>query len=278
MSNNLKHILFATDGSEFSAGAQRVAIDLAKRCEARLTVMTIVLSTQDLEGVGTHGLRAQMEREAQSRLDAVVAAAGAVGVSCDTQLVYGEEPHQEIVNTAEDLKPDLVVLGRRGKRGLARLMVGHATAHVAGHAPCNVLMVPRAGQLWSQRIVLATDGSAHSAAAAETARAVASQCQMPVTVVSATTRSHSAERKAEARTAVDRVIAALKAAGVACEGVVAEGRPDEVVIETAAGGKADLIVVGSHGRTGLSRLILGSISERIMGQAQCPVLVARAAG
>lgn len=277
MSNNLKHILFATDGSEFSSGAQRVAIDLAKRCDARLTVMTIVLSTQDLEGVGTHGLRAQMEREAQARIDAVVAAAAAVGVACDTQLVYGEEPHQEIVNTAEELKPDLVVLGRRGKRGLARLMVGHATAHVAGHAPCNVLMVPRAGQVWTQRIVLATDGSVHSAAAAETALAVASQCQVPVTVVSATTRSHSAERKAEAQVAVDKVTAALKAAGVACEGVVAEGRPDEVVLDTAAGSKADLIVVGSHGRTGLSRLILGSISERIMGQAQCPVLVARAA-
>ncbi len=278
MSNNLKHILFATDGSEFSAGAQRVAIDLAKRCEARLTVMSIVLSTQDLEGVGTHGLRAQMEREAQARIDAVVAAAGAAGVACDTQLVYGEEPHHEIVNTAEELQPDLVVLGRRGKRGLARLMVGHATAHVAGNAPCNVLMVPRAGQLWSQRIVLATDGSAHSAAAAEAARAVASQCRLPVTVVSATTRSHSAERKAEAQTAVDKVTAALKAAGVDCDGMVAEGRPDEVVIETAAGTKADLIVVGSHGRTGLTRLFLGSISERIMGQAQCPVLVARAAG
>ncbi len=278
MSKAIKHILFPTDGSDFSSGAQRVAIDLAKRCGARLTVMTIVLSTQDLEGVGTHGLRAQLEREAQSRLDAVTTAADAAGVACDTQLVYGEEPHQEIVRTAEELQPDLVVLGRRGKRGLARFMVGHATAHVAGHAPCNVLMVPRVGQVWSQRIVLATDGSNHSAAAAEAARDVARQCLMPVTVVSATTKSHSAERKAEARIAVDNVVASLIATGVVCDGLVAEGRPDEVVIETAASQKADLIVVGSHGRTGLSRLFLGSISERIMGQAQCPVLVARAVG
>lgn len=277
MNKEMKHILFPTDGSDFSSGAQRVAIELAKRCGARLTVMTIVLSTQDLEGVGTHGLREQMEREAQARLDAVVAAASAAGVVCDTQLVYGEEPHQEIVQTAKELQPDLVVLGRRGKRGLARFMVGHATAHVAGHAPCNVLMVPRVGQVWSQRIVLATDGSPHSAAAAEVARDVAIQCQMPVTVVSATKKSHSAERKDEAQATVEKVTAALKAAGVDCDSLVAEGRPDEVVIETAASHKADLIVVGSHGRTGLSRLFLGSISERIMGQAQCPVLVARAA-
>jgi nucleotide-binding universal stress UspA family protein len=278
MNKTLKHILFATDGSEFSAGAQRVAIDLARRCGARLTVMTIVLTTQDLEGVGTHGLREQMEREAQARIDAVVAAARAAGVTCDTQLVYGEEPHQEIVSTAAELNPDLVVLGRRGKRGLARLMVGHATAHVAGHAPCDVLMVPRAGQVWTQRVLLATDGSAHGDAAARAAQAVAAQCNVPVTVVSATTRSHSADRKAEARTAVERVTAELRTAGISAEGLVSEGRPDEVVIDTAASSRADLIVVGSHGRTGLTRLILGSISERIMGQAQCPVLIARSAG
>ena len=105
---------------------------------------------------------------------------------------------------------------------------------------------------------------------------MARQCQLPVTVVSATTRSHSAERKAEALAAVDKVTATLSAAGVTCEGMVMEGRPDDVVIEVAASTKADLIVVGSHGRTGFSRLILGSISERVMGQAQCPVLVARA--
>ena len=141
MSSNLKHILFATDGSDFSSGAQRVAVDLAKRCGARLTVMTIVLTTQDLEGVGTHGLREQMEREAQARIDTVVAAAKSAGVACDTQLVYGEEPHHEIVNTAAELKPDLVVLGRRGKRGLARLMVGHATdLELDGHG--RILVPP----------------------------------------------------------------------------------------------------------------------------------------
>lgn len=275
MNKKLKHLLFATDGSDFSSGAQRVAIDLAKRCGARLTVMTIVLTTQDLEGVGTHGLREQMEREAQARIDAVVTAARAEGVVCDTQLVYGEDPHHEIVSTAAELAPDLIVLGRRGKRGLARLMVGHATAHVAGHAPCDVLMVPRASLVWSQRILLATDGSTHSTAAARTAQSIAAQCNVPVTVVSATTRSHSPERKAEAHATVDRVSAELKAAGIVSEGLVSEGRPDEVVIATATERQADLIVVGSHGRTGLTRLILGSISERIMGQAQCPVLIAR---
>lgn len=275
MSASIKRILFATDGSDYSAGAQRVAIDLAKRCGAKMSVMTIVLTSQDLEGVGTHGIQEQLEKEAQARLDAVAEAARAQDVACDLQLAYGDEPHAEIVAMARELGPDLIVLGRRGKRGLARMMVGHATAHVAGNAPCNVLMVPRLGQTWRKRILLATDGSAHSRAAAEAAGAVAKQCGLPLTVVSATTASHSESRKAEAHAAVAAVAATLEQSGVTCDSTVAEGRPDEVVVETAASRGADLIVVGSHGRTGLARLFLGSISERIMGQAQCPVLIAR---
>jgi nucleotide-binding universal stress UspA family protein len=276
--NNIKHILFATDGSEYSLGAQKVAIDLTKRCHGELHIMSIMLTTQDLEGMGTHHMREEREKEIQARLDKVANAALAEGVPSTTHLVYGEQPQHEIVNTAAEIGADLIVLGRRGTRGLARSMVGHATAYVAGHAPCNVLVVPRAAAVWHKRILLATDGSEHSAAAGETALAVARQCGLPVSVVSATTRSHSDERKAEAKGSVDRKVAKLSKAGISCTGLVAEGRPDEVVIETAISQDADLIIVGSHGRTGLMRLILGSISERILGQAQCPVLVARATG
>jgi nucleotide-binding universal stress UspA family protein len=276
MNHAIKHILFATDGSEYSAGAQRVALDLAKRRGARLSVMTIVLTSQDLEGVGTHGIRAQLETAARARLDAVADAARAQDVECDLLLAHGEEPHAEIVATARELGPDLIVLGRRGKRGLARMMVGHATAHVAGQAPCNVLMVPRVGEVWRKRVLLATDGSAHSRAASDVAGAVARQCGLPVTVLSAVAASHSELRKAEAHAAVAATATRLTQAGIACDSAVVEGRADEVVVETAASQGADLIVVGSHGRTGLARLFLGSISERIMGLAQCPVLIARA--
>ncbi|HRH80958.1 MAG TPA: universal stress protein [Thiobacillaceae bacterium] len=271
----IKRILFATDGSEYSLGAQRVAIELAQRCRAEFHAMSIMLSTQDLEFVGTHQMRESREAEIQARLDTVAEAAKAAGLACTTHLVYGEQPEHEIVNTARGIEADLVVLGRRGRRGLARFMVGHATAYVAGHAPCSVLVVPRTARVWQQRILLATDGSPASEEATRLATDVARQCHMPVTVLSATTASHSAQRKQEARLSVDQAVTALVAAGVNSDGLVPEGRPDEVVIEAARNTGADLIVVGSHGRTGLSRLFLGSISERIIGQAQCPVLVAR---
>ena len=273
MDKPMKHILFATDGSEFSSGAQRVAIDLAKRCGADLTAMTIVLSTQDLEGVGTHGLREQLEEEAQAILAGVVAAAEGAGVGCATQLVYGDQPHQEIIDTALELAPDLIVLGRRGKRGLARFMVGHATAQVAGLAPCPVLMVPRAGELWQRRILLASDGSEACAPAEALSIDLARLCQLPLTLISVVSPSHNAERKAIAQTALDRLLARVQAAGLEGEALLAEGRPEEVVVNTAGDRGADLIVVGSRGRTGLKRLLLGSVSERIMGLAQGPVLI-----
>lgn len=277
MSENIQRILLATDGSEYSAGAQRLAIALAQQCGAEFHAMSIVLTTSDLEGVGTQHLREAREKEVQDRLDRVAATANEAGLTSTTHLVYGEAPEQEIVATADRIGADLIVLGRRGKRGLARFMVGHATAWVAGHASCRVLVVPRLAEMWKSRILFATDGSSHSAAAALAAQVVARQCGLPVVAVSATTKSHSEERRNEAQAAVAEVAARLKVAGVDCEAVVAEGRPDEVVIETAAARAADLIVCGSHGRTGLTKLFLGSVSERIMGQAQCPVLVVKPA-
>jgi nucleotide-binding universal stress UspA family protein len=62
---------------------------------------------------------------------------------------------------------------------------------------------------------------------------------------------------------------------VAVELEVHVGRPDQVIVERAAERGADLIVMGSQGRGGLERLLLGSVSERVIGQAACPVMVVK---
>ena len=58
--------------------------------------------------------------------------------------------------------------------------------------------------------------------------------------------------------------------------MIEEGQPDEVIVGTAAARGADLIVLGSHGRTGMAKLLLGSTSERVINQTTCPVLVVTA--
>jgi nucleotide-binding universal stress UspA family protein len=68
--------------------------------------------------------------------------------------------------------------------------------------------------------------------------------------------------------------AALKE-GVAVKAFVLSGRPADAIIETAQEKNADLIVLGSHGRTGVERLLMGSVAERVIVLASCPVLVVK---
>ena len=63
---------------------------------------------------------------------------------------------------------------------------------------------------------------------------------------------------------------------VSVEGIILEGRPCEAIIDEANEKKTDLIVLGSHGRTGLERLLMGSVTERVIGLSACAVLVVRA--
>ena len=272
---NIKRILFATDGSEYSMGAQRAAIALTKRCHGELHIMSIMLTTQDLEGVGTQNMRQEREKEVQARLDKAAQAALAEGVNCTTHLVYGENPQHEIVNTAAEINADLAVLGRRGVRGLARSMVGHATAYVAGNAPCNVLVVPRGVALKGNGILVATDGSRHGDAAAWAAGLLAQRFNVPLMALSVISPHHNEQRRHEGVLAVERTKAAFADRGVTVVGIVAEGRPDQVIVEEARKADADMIVVGTHGRTGIDRLLMGSITERVIGFADRPVLVVR---
>jgi len=271
-----ERLMVASDGSEFSAGAERVAIAMSVKGGAHLTIMSAVISSPELDDMGPD-VAARAEEEATRNLDRIEAAALARNVACTKVLRYGDDPYREILAESEDSRIDAVVIGRRGKRGLARLMLGDATAKVIGNARCSVMVVPKAADMWSRRVLLATDGSRSSDAAALAAARIARCCGTPITVLSVEVPQHSAERQAEARQVVDRVIAFYKAEGVEAEGLVGRGLPHEVIAQTMRERGCDLVVMGSHGRTGLGRLLLGSNSERVIGQAECPVLVVRGA-
>ena len=221
-------------------------------------------------------LKQEMET-AQAHLDGIKAQAETAGVACETHLIHGQVVDREIVDLADRIKADMIVMGRRGRRGLARMMLGHATAQVIGQAHCNVLVVPRAAKVEGRHIVLATDGSRFAEAAAVTAANLGTFCKTLVTVASVTARDDSPERRAEVEQVVQRVVEHMQSEGLAAEGTVLEGHPAEVIANLAREKNADLIVSGSHGRTGLERILLGSTSERILNETPCAVLVVKAA-
>lgn len=267
-------VLLPTDGSEFSRAAERIGIELCRHSGAKLIVMRMVL-----KGAGFGYLAvepaAKQEAVAAEHLAGIQRQAEAMGVSCSAALRTADDPYKGIVQEAKDAKADVIVMGRKGRRGLARLMLGDATAKVIGYAPCSVMVVPEGAVMWDN-VLLATDGSPYAQAAAEAA-AVMAQCGgFPMAVLSVRVPTHSQERQAEAQIIVDRVLAGLATQGVQANGIVEEGLTDDVVIKTASNIGNTVIVLGSHGRTGFGRVLFGSKTERVINRANGPVLVVKA--
>lgn len=269
-----ERILLSTDGSEFGAGAEAAAIGLAGLWRVPLRAMTMAFSNAEFDAIAPQKAR-EAEAAALAVVERIKARAEAAGLACDTVVRRGDEPHREIVAEARAGNIDVIVMGRRGGRGRARMMVGDATAKVIGEAHGSILVCPKAAGMFSQRIVLGTDGSRFSDAAAIAAGNLARRAGLPVTVAGVMKPAFGEARRAEAKAAVERVVAHFAAEGIDAEALLEEGQPDEVIVRTAATRGADLIVVGSHGRTGMARLLMGSTSERIIGLAACAVLVVK---
>ena len=270
-----ERFLVATDASEYSGGAVREALHMAQKCGARVHVLTVVARDAEYEALGEQLLKREIDTAA-AHLDQVKAQAEAAGLACETHLVQGNEIHQEIANEAERVQADVIIMGRRGRHGLARRLLGDTTVKVIGSAKCSVLVTPRIADITGRHFLLASDGSRYADGAAVAAVNLAKFCHTPVTVVSVTRPGHSEERKREAAQVVRRTVAHLQKEGAEATGTVPHGLPDAVIVETARKVNADLIIMGSHGRTGLERILLGSTSERVINDAPCAVLIVKA--
>jgi nucleotide-binding universal stress UspA family protein len=163
-------------------------------------------------------------------------------------------------------------MGRHGYTGLTRLLMGSVTARVIGHSPVNVLVVPQGVDLTFQRLLMASDGSPFSEAAWTVALSLAQTMGGALIGISVA----SGDRDIGAATEVVRNLeAAAEKAGLRLDTMIPMGRPEEGIVKAATFKQASLIIVGSHGRTGLKRLLMGSVAERVIGDATCPVLVVK---
>ena len=275
MTFSFDRILLATEHTEFDAGAERVAFELAKKCATPLHGVLPMVSNAEYEAVAPERV-AQTEREAYARLTELRAAAAAADVTLDILVRRGEEPFREIIAEAQRCNADLIVARRRGKRGfLAKLMVGEMVGKVATLAPCSVLLVPRAARMWTQRVLAGVDGSAAAHRVAEIAAQIALRCDLPLLIASAAAHDTAADR-ARAESAIASAIAIAQRVGARVEGRMVTGAPDEAIAALAAETGADLIAVGRVGEAGrLHRLLLGGTARRIIGLVPCPVLIVK---
>jgi nucleotide-binding universal stress UspA family protein len=270
--SKLEKLLLSTDGSEFSEGAVREAIGLAKTCKSKLFAVSVVETNTEFEALAPD-LVEKAEKETRALLESIKEKAKKEGVDCETIAHEGEEPYRFVVEEAAKRQAEMIIMGRRGRTGLKRLMMGSVTAKVIGHAPCKVLVVPKAAKVEYKNILIATDGSKYSEAAVREAIGIAKKCGSKVAAVCVATSDAVADL---AKKNVDKVAALGKAEGVAVEAILGTGVPYETIIETAKKRGADLIVVGTHGRKAIERLLMGKVAERVVGHADCAVLVVKA--
>jgi len=264
--------LLATEHTEFDAGAERIALDLARARGVSLAVVVPIVSNSELEAIAP-GLVARAESQVRERLAALEDDAARRRVPFEIRVRRGEEPWREIVAEAKARDADLIVIRRRGRRSfLANLLVGGMVGKVGTAAPCDVLMVPRAARLWTTRVLAGVDGTRAGAAVARAAAQAAGAAGLPLTVVSVAAHDAPADRAA-AESAVSAAVTVASGEGVAVEARVAVGRPAEAIVSLASAAGADLLVVGRSDPSAHDRLHFGSTAERVVGLASGAVLV-----
>ncbi|MBL4614895.1 MAG: universal stress protein [Magnetovibrio sp.] len=268
-----ENVLLATDGSEWSAGAERIALKMCQNHGAHLHILSAISTPGEAGWMGKPNDQ-QAERQTDQTIQRIEKMATDAGIQCTGHVRSGDDPYEVIVEASKDLQSDLIVMGRKGRRGLARLMLGDATAKVIGYAPCSVMVVPETAYMWTS-ILVATDGSRFSDMAAVAAAELAKTGGVPLSVLSVKVPVHSERRQNEAQPIVDRVLEFLKSQGIQARGVVDEGAADDVIVDTAHDRQAGLIVLGNFGRTGIGRMLFGSKAERVINQTEMAVLIAR---
>ncbi|UCG98713.1 MAG: universal stress protein [Burkholderiales bacterium] len=270
----LPSVLLATDGGEGAEAALHAAIKLANTFKVALTAVTMAVSNPEYDAVAPQAA-ADAERRAREVLDHVVAEAKAAGLACATRLRRGAAPDRDIVEVAKEFNAQLIVMGRHERGKLSRTLLGDTAGKVIAHAPCCVLVVPAGAAFDVRRVLVATDGSEVAEKALPMAARLAHYFAAPITAVSVEVPSHPQERRAEAAQIVQRTVEWFERAKQPCDGEVLNGEVAEAVTEAARRLGADVIVMASHGRTGLGRVVVGSNASRVLEKSDCAVLVVR---
>jgi nucleotide-binding universal stress UspA family protein len=292
-------ILHPTD---FSDGARRAfdfALSFAERHGAALRIVSVLptLGENPLRDafelqIDEDAFYARADEQAQREMAEFVDAAEARGVDVKASAVRGPSPEDEILEMAEAAGADLLAMGTHGRRGLSRIALGSVAEEVVRRAPCSVLTV-RAS--WEEapdaieRILVPVDLSEASEplvrSAGDIARSVGASVDLvhvneplpvPAPLLGSITLSDVIEDpEATTRAHLDRLAGDALPAGVEAAAHVLDGHAATAIVDAADDLNADLVVIASHGQSGLERVFLGSVTARVVRRSACPVLTTR---
>jgi nucleotide-binding universal stress UspA family protein len=229
------------------------------------------------EGYGKAAVRREMETRGE-QITPVAKRLEEIGIPTEVVLARGDARNL-IPFFARKWSSDLIFVRAHVRKDLTHWMLGSVARAVVTGAPGAVQIVrdvsgDRAHTLHSgRRVLLATDGSKTSMTAAETlsGRPWPEGSEFKIVTV----EEPWVIRPTNVLSNIDSAEQVMASAGLKATTEVLSGNPKEVILEAAKKWNADLIVVGSHGRRGLKRFLLGSVSEAVAMNAHCSVVVVR---
>lgn len=266
----VSRLLVPTDGSEPAIAALEHAASIAVATGATAHVLHVSETSDEDDPVAE-----QIVAEGVSWVED--ADATALGES------RSGSPSEETLEYAAEIDADLIVLGTHARRGIERLVLGSVTEATVRRAERPVLVVSARSDTDLaypyQRIVVGVDGSDHSTTALQRAVELASPSGTVhlLSVVDVTPINVEepirTQFEAAAKSIVSDVEDVARAAGAkTVETEVTTGAPADEICSYAADVDADLVAIGTHGRRGVDRLLLGSVAERVLRTAPMPVL------
>lgn len=285
-----EQILFPTDGSDGAAFAFEHVLNLATRHNATVHVLNVADTTQDgilqIRGDDVDALEQEGERIVREAADQ----AQQRGVDTVTEVLQGE-PYREIIEHADTHGVDLVVMPTHGRRGLERFLLGSTSERVVRRADVPVLTIRPDDDVRVthpyQDVLVPTDGSdcANQALAIGVDVADAEDAALhlltaiAITALGVDVRTDIQMEMLEesAHDLLDEAATFAENAGVGVAAKTVEYAPSihRAILTYIEEHDIDLVVVGTHGRTGFDRYVLGSVTEYLIRTSPIPVLTVR---
>jgi nucleotide-binding universal stress UspA family protein len=302
----IRRILCPVDFSDFSRRALDHAIAIAKWYQSTITLLHVhVLPVPYGAGQGVvpppSTLTPETRKALLGDLERFSGSASAAGIPVECEIVEGPIS-PAILAKAEALPADLLVMGTHGRSGFERFVLGSVTERVVRQAPCPVLTVPRAASdvvpappVLFKRIICAVDFSDCSLDALEYALSLAGEADAHLTLLHVIElppsipremheaavadprllRDYIAQAEEVGRARLQELVPANVGEFCTVDTMLATGKPYREILRVAEEQKAELLVLGIHGRGPIDRLLFGSTTQHLVRQATCPVLTLR---
>lgn len=267
-----ERILVPLDGSRHAEAALPLVRKILERKDAEVVLLRALPPPPMVEGDITR-ITEMDRKEAESYLDVVLSALDARGTRARA-LIRGGSPAATILASAEEENATLIAMSTHGRTGAARWLFGSVAEEVLRSAPMPLLLARpfREGEPLPKRILVPVDPGDVSlevlASAIELATVFGSHVMLLNVMPEGPAYGVPVPQITEA-------FERFRTAGVTVEPFLRKGDPAKEILSLARDQKADLIAMATHGRSGVSRMLFGSVAERVVRGATIPLLLVR---